>query len=151
MEGADAKKPSLSELTARLAEQVIRLVRQEVMLAKAELFANGRQVVLGGGLLVTAAVVGLGGWLALIAAAVAGIAEALPVWGSALIVGAALIAIAGALAMAGVARLARGVPPLPMTAGSVRREVQLLTGRPGPDGKLALNGETGPSERTEQQ
>jgi hypothetical protein len=82
---------------------------------------------------------------------VAGIAEALPVWGSALIVGAALTAIAGALAMAGVARLARGVPPLPMTAGSVRREVQLLTGRPGSDGKLALNGETGPSERTEQQ
>jgi hypothetical protein len=150
MEGANVKNLSLPELTAHLAEQVIRLVRQEAVLAKAELFANSRQAVLGGGLLVTAALVGLGGWLALIAAVIAGIAEALPVWGSALIVGAALTVIAGALAMAGIARLARGMPPLSMTAGSVRRELRLLTGRPGTDGKPALNGNTDPNERTEQ-
>jgi hypothetical protein len=150
MQGADVKNLSLPELTARFAEQVIRLVRQELMLARAELFANGRQALLGGGLLVTAAIVGLGGWLALIAAAVAGIAEALPVWGSALIVGAALAAIAGALALAGIARLARGLPPLPATAESVRREVQLLTGHAAPDGKSALNGQAGRNERTAQ-
>lgn len=150
MEGANVKNLSLPELTAHLAEQVIRLVRQEAMLARAELFANGRKAVLGGGLLVTAAIVGLGGWLALIAAATAGLAEALPVWESALIVGAALTAIAGALALAGIARLARGTPPLSMTAGSVRRELRLLTGRPEADGKPALNGKTDPGERTVQ-
>ncbi len=77
---------------------------------------------------------GLTGWLALVAAAIAGIAEALPVWGSALIVGAALCAIAGALAMAGRARVKRGMPPLAMTTGSVRRELQELTGHLHPNG-----------------
>jgi hypothetical protein len=140
MEGADVKKLSLPELTVHLTEQAMRLVRAELALARAELFARGRQAVLGGGLFAAAALVGLGGWLALVAAAIAGIAEALPVWASALIVGAALCAIAGALAMAGRARLQRGMPPLSMTAGSVRRELHELTGHHQPNGRAGLNG-----------
>jgi hypothetical protein len=64
--------------------------------------------------------VGLGGWLALVAAAVAG--------------------IAGALALAGRARLKRGMPPLSMTAGSVRTELHELTRQLQPNCKAGLNG-----------
>jgi membrane protein implicated in regulation of membrane protease activity len=143
MEGADVRRLSLPELTVHLTEQVKRLLRAQMALARAELFARSRQAVLGGGLLAAAALVGLGGWLALVAAAVAGIAEALPVWASALIVGAALTAIAAVLALAGRGRVRRGMPPLAVTADSVRGNLHQLTGRPQPNGKAELNGKAG--------
>jgi Putative Actinobacterial Holin-X, holin superfamily III len=80
------------ELAGQLGDQVARLVRSEVALARAELFAAARQAVLGGTMLTAAGVVGVGGWLALIAAAIAAIAAGLPVWAAALITGAALLA-----------------------------------------------------------
>jgi ABC-type branched-subunit amino acid transport system permease subunit len=135
MERADVRGQSARELTAHLGEQLARLVRQELALARAELFANARQGVLGGGLLGTAAVVGLGAWLAAVAAAIAGIAEGLPVWASALIVAVALGALAGGLALLGRSRLARGTPPLSVTAASIRRELAELTGRNGNNGR----------------
>ena len=86
MEREDVRDLSVRELTAQLSEQLPRLVRDEVALAKAELFARGKQAKAGGSMLAAAAVVGLGGWLVMVAAAIAGLARALPVWGSALIV-----------------------------------------------------------------
>lgn len=138
MESADPRRRSLPELISALAEQVSRLVRAELTLARAELFASARQAVLGGGLLSTAAVVGFTAWLVMVAAAIAGIAEGLPVWASALIVGGVLAATAGVLALLGRARLARGMPPLPLTTDTVRREMHELTGRPSPDGNGTL-------------
>lgn len=117
------------ELTTQLADQMSRLMREEVALAKAELFASARQSVVGGGMLTAAAVVGLTCWLAMVAAAIAGIAVGLPVWASALIIGAALAAAAGALALLGMRRLARGTPPLKMTIDSVRGELSDLATR----------------------
>jgi hypothetical protein len=146
MEGSDVKKLSLPELTVHLTEQVSRLVRTELALARAELFASGRQAAMGGGLFGAAAVMAFTGWLALVAGAIAGIARALPVWASALIVGGALFAIAGALAVAGRAKVKRGMPPLAMTTGSVRKDVHELTshrhanGASAPAGQPALNG-----------
>lgn len=134
MQDAEVTRLTLSELAARLTEQVTRLARAELALARAELFARGRQAVMGGGLFAAAAVTGLTGWLALVAAVVAGIAEALPVWASALIVGAALTAVAGALALAGRSRMRRGMPPLAMTTASVRSDLHELAGHAGPNG-----------------
>lgn len=157
MEGSDVKKLSLPELTVHLTEQVTRLVRTELALARAELFASGRQAAMGGGLFGAAAVMAFTGWLAMVAGAIAGIARALPVWASALIVGGALFAIAGALALAGRARMKRGLPPLAMTAGSVRQDMHELTGHlhangaAGPDGKPALNGKPELSGRVDHQ
>lgn len=113
----------VTDLTAQLGEQVTRLIRAETALARASLFASARQAVMGGGLLGAAAVVGLGAWLALVAAAVAGIAEGLPVWASALIVGGVLGLLAGGLALLGRGRLTRTAPPLKMTADSVRQDL----------------------------
>ena len=131
MEREDVRDLSVRELTAQLGEQLPRLMREEMTLARAELFARARQAKFGSGLLAAAAVVGLGGWLAMVAAAIAGIAVALPVWASALIVGGSLAAVAGALALHGRSRLARSMPPLEVTADSVRRELGELTGRNG--------------------
>lgn len=141
MERADLREQSTRELTVHLGEQLARLVRQELALARAELFASGRQAVLGGGLLATAALVGLGAWLAAVAAAIAGIAEGLPVWASALIVAGVLGTLAGGLALLGRSRLARGTPPLSMTAASVRHELAELTGRTGRNGRNGRNGQ----------
>ena len=131
MEREDVRDLSVRELTAQLSEQLPRLMRDEVALARAELFARAKQAKSGGGLLAGAAVVALGAWLAMVAAAIAGIAEALPVWASALIVGVALAVAAGSLVALGRSRLARSVPPLPVTTDSVRRELGELTGRNG--------------------
>jgi Putative Actinobacterial Holin-X, holin superfamily III len=114
---------SARELTAQLGEQLGRLVKDEVALVKAELFASARQSMLGGELLSVAAVVGLGAWLAMVAAAIAGIAAGLPVWAAALIVGGALGMIAGLLALLGIRRLSRGMPPLKLTLDSVKDEL----------------------------
>jgi hypothetical protein len=135
MARADVREQSARELAIHLGEQLTRLVRQELTLARAELFANARQATLGGGLLGSAAVVGLGAWLAAVAAAIAGIAEGLPVWASALIVAVALGALAGGLALLGRLRLVRGTPPLSMTAASVRHELAELAGRNGTSGR----------------
>jgi hypothetical protein len=129
MDRADVGDLSVRELTVRLGGQLAALVREEIALAKAELFASARQALLGGALLAAAAVLGLTGWLALVAAAIVGIASALPAWASALIIGGALILMAGALAALGGARLARGTPPLSMTAASVRQDIGRLARR----------------------
>jgi hypothetical protein len=110
MESTDLASLPLFALAAHLAEQLNRLVRQELAVARAELFARGRQLVLAGGLLALAVIVGLGAFLVLITAAVAGLAEALPAWAGTLIAGGALLALAGLLVMAGRARLARAAP-----------------------------------------
>jgi hypothetical protein len=137
MDGPDLRSQSLPELISSLTGQISRLVRAELALARAELFASGRQAALGGGLLTGAAVVGFTAWLAMVAAAIAGIAEGLPVWASALIIGGALAALAGLLALIGRARLVRGMRPLPMTTDTVRKDVHELTSRPGSNGTRA--------------
>jgi len=137
MDGPDLRSQSLPELISSLTGQISRLVRAELALARAELLASGRQAALGGGLLTGAAVVGFTAWLVMVAAAIAGIAEGLPVWASALIIGGALVVLAGVLALIGRARLTRGMRPLPMTTDTVRKDVHELTSRPGSNGSRA--------------
>jgi hypothetical protein len=124
-----ARDMTVRELTVQLGDQIGQLMKEEMALAKTELFASARQSVLGGGMLGAAAVIGLTCWLVMVAAAIAGIAAGLPVWAAALIVGGALGAAAGALALLGRWRLARGTPPLTMTIGSIKNELNELTAR----------------------
>lgn len=117
------------ELTAQLGDQLGRLIKDEAMLAKAELFASARQSVLGGGMLTVAMIVGMTSWLAMVTAAIAGIAAGLPVWAAALIVGGVLAVSAGTLALLGIRRLSRGMPPLQLTTGSIRASLGDLAAR----------------------
>ena len=79
MEREDVRDLSIRELTAQLGEQLPQLMRDQVALARAELFARARQAMVGSELLAISAIVGLGAWLAMVAAAIAGVAEALPI------------------------------------------------------------------------
>jgi hypothetical protein len=117
------------ELTGQLGDQLTRLMRDEVALAKAEMFASARQAALGGGMLTAAGVAGATCWLAMVTAAIAGIAAGLPVWAAALLVGGAFGAAAGVLALLGTRRLRRGAPSLRMTIGSIKDEVSDLATR----------------------
>lgn len=118
---------TLRELTVQLGDDLTRLVRNEITLAKAELFASARQAALGGGMLTGAMITGMTSWLALVTAAIAGIAAGLPVWAAALLVGVALGVGAAGLTLLGTRRLRRGTPPLQMTIDSVRGGLSELT------------------------
>jgi hypothetical protein len=109
-------EPPIGELVNRASEQISTLVRDELRLARAEMQEKARHAGVGAGLfggagLITAYAVGV-----LIAAAVAGIAEGLPVWLSALIVGVALLLIAGVTVLIGRAQLRRATPATPTQA-----------------------------------
>ena len=121
---------SVRELTVQLGSQLFQLLRDELALARAELFARTRQAATGGVMVAAAALLGLTSWLAVVAAGIAGIAIVLPVWASALIIGAFLMLAAGLLALRGSRRL-RSVPPLTVTAESVRRDAAEVTSRTG--------------------
>jgi MFS family permease len=110
---------SLTDLARELSNQTTELVRHEVELAKAELRVKGKRAAGGAGAL------GLYALGALTAAIIAGIAEALPVWASALIVAALYGAIAGILALRGKKKVQQATPPLPEeTVQSVKEDVR---------------------------
>jgi uncharacterized membrane protein YqjE len=125
---ATANNESTSDLVQRAAEQISRLVRDELALAKAELTEKGKHAGIGVGLF------GGGGVLAayavgtLIVAVVLLLAEAMPAWVAALIVGVALLAVAGVLALLGRKQVRRAVPPTPVKAAEgVRADVRTVT------------------------
>ena len=116
---------SLADLARQLSNQTTELVRHEVELAKAELRDKGKRAGVGAGMFGGAGALGLYALGALTAAIIAGIAEALPVWASALIVAALYGAIAGILALRGKKKVQQATPPLPEeTVQSVKEDVR---------------------------
>jgi hypothetical protein len=107
---------SLGQLTARMSEQVSRLVRDELALAQLE--AKQKAIRLGVGF----GMFGAGGMFAHlglavgVAAAVLGLATVFDAWLAAVIVAAALFVLAGLLALVGKKSVARGTPPVPTEA-----------------------------------
>lgn len=121
---------SVGELVGQATEQLSRLVRQEVALAKEELAAKGRRAGRGGGLLGAAGAFAYAGLLAAACTAIAALSLVLSVWAAALIVTGLLFVIAGVLALAGRAQLRRAGPPAPEEAlGSVRADVEEIRER----------------------
>jgi hypothetical protein len=107
---ADAESPpheerSFAALLSDLASETGLLLRQEAALFKAELGEQFGRAGTGVALLVVGAVVALSGWLALLAAAVIGLAHVLPAWAAALIVGAVVLALGGVMIWLGRRRL----------------------------------------------
>ncbi|MGW0873067.1 phage holin family protein [Streptomyces sp. NPDC002740] len=121
---------TVGELVNQGTEQLSRLVRQELALAKHEFAEKGRRAGRGGGLLGAAGAFGYAGLLALAGTAVAALSLTLPVWAAALIVTAVLFVIAGVLAALGRGQLRRAAPPTPEeTLGSVRADVEEIRER----------------------
>jgi MFS family permease len=125
MESQANHDSSLADLARQLSNQTTELVRHEVELAKAELRVKGKRAGVGAGMFGGAGALGLYALGALTAAIIAGIAEALPVWASALIVAALYGAIAGILALRGKKKVQQATPPLPEeTVQSVKEDVR---------------------------
>jgi nitrate/nitrite transporter NarK len=115
----------LPELMKTLADQTTTLVRQEIDLAKAEFSEKGKKAGQGAGMFGGAGVVGLLAFAAITAAAILGLATALPDWLAALIVGVVYAAIAGILALQGKNKVQEAGPPVPeQTVETVKEDVE---------------------------
>ena len=115
---------STSELVQRASEQITRLVRDEISLAKVELAEKGKHAGIGVGLFGGGGVLALYGVGALIATLIIVFDLFLPLWLAALIVTVALFAVAGILALLGKNQVTKASPPEPKEAvASVKADV----------------------------
>jgi uncharacterized membrane protein YqjE len=120
-------EPTTSELVQRAAEQVTKLVRDELALARAELTEKGKHAGLGAGLFGGGGVLALYGVGVLITMVILLLDLVMPAWLAALIVAVALFAVAGILAMVGRMQVKQAVPPMPTAAAeSVRADVDAV-------------------------
>lgn len=87
------QEPSLGELFLELSQEASSLIRQEVQLAKAEVTRKATRAGKEVAFMAAGGLVAYAGFLALIAAAIFGVAEFLPLWLSALLIG---VIVAGA-------------------------------------------------------
>ena len=115
---------STAELVQRASEQLTRLVRDEIALAKAELTEKGKHAGIGIGLFGGGGVLVFYGTGALIATLIIVFHLFLPLWLAALIITVALFLVAGVLALLGKNQMSKAVPPEPKAAiESVKADV----------------------------
>ncbi|MFI6645392.1 phage holin family protein [Streptomyces sp. NPDC050504] len=128
----EAEAPT-SELVQRATRQLSDLVRQEMRLAQAEMAQKGKRFGRGSGLFGGAALLGALTSQALVATAIAAIAEGLPVWMSALIVAGALAVAAGVLAAAGRSHIRRAGPSVTQqTVDNVKADIAEIKKKANP-------------------
>jgi uncharacterized membrane protein YdbT with pleckstrin-like domain len=120
---------SLVSLFAEVPTLVIQLLRDELENFKRELTARLAKLGIGIGLFVFAALLAFFALATLIAAAVLGIATALPAWLAALIVAGALLLIAVILVLIGVSSVKKGLPVVPEdTISSIKKDINTVKG-----------------------
>ena len=113
---SDPADKSVGDLVRSLSEDLSRLVRDEIRLAQAEVGEKAKKAGIGIGAFGGAGVIALYGLGVLIAAAVLGLAAAVPAWLAALIVGVVLFVIAAVAALIGRKKLQEAEPPVPTRA-----------------------------------
>lgn len=101
---------STAQLVSRLTDELSRLARDEINLARMELLRNGKRAGFGAGTLGAAGVMAFYAGACLLAAAIVALAIVLPAWAAALIVGIALLLGAGLAGLVGGKALRRAVP-----------------------------------------
>jgi uncharacterized membrane protein YqjE len=115
---------STSELVQRASEQITRLVRDEIALAKVELAEKGKHAGIGIGLFGGGGVLAIYGVGGLIATLIIVLHLWLSLWLAALIVTVALFVVAGILALLGKSQVSKAVPAQPTEAvTSVKADV----------------------------
>ena len=117
----DRDQRSLGTLFAELSTETSTLIRDEVALAKAEMSQKVAGIGMDVGRLVAGGAVAYAGLLALIAALILALGEALPMWLSALLVGIAVAAGGAVLVRSGLARL-KERNPLPEQTIQILKE-----------------------------
>jgi uncharacterized membrane protein YqjE len=124
LNGRPATDQSTAELVQRASEQLTRLVRDEIALAKAELAEKGKHAGVGVGLFGGASVLALYGVGAMFATLIIVLDLFLALWLAALIVTVVLFLVAGILALLGKKQVTKAVPPEPTEAvASVKADV----------------------------
>jgi len=124
---ATGGQDSTGELMSRLSQDVSRLVRDELKLARVEVSGKAKKAGIGAGLLGGAGLLALYGLGVLIATAILALALAVDAWLAALIVGIVLLAAAGIAALVGKKRVTDAAPPVPERAvENVKRDVEAV-------------------------
>lgn len=122
-----AEDHSTGELFNDLSEQLRRLARAEARLAVVELRRRGKHAGLGAGAFGMAAAGGLLGGGTLVTCAIVALDLVLPLWLATLLVGVAVLFGAGLAALLGRSVLRRALPPMPTWAlASVREDVRTI-------------------------
>ncbi|WP_166845010.1 phage holin family protein [Isoptericola sp. BMS4] len=117
--------PTMGTLMEKLSEQATRLVRAEIALAKAEMADKAKRSAIGVGLISVAVVIVLYAVGVLIWAGIIGLAEAWPLWLSALVVGIFLVLVAGLAVAVAVSQLKRAARR-PETVDRVKEDVATI-------------------------
>jgi len=107
---------STAELVQLASEQITRLVRDELALAKAELAEKGKRAGVGAGLFGGGGVFAIYGVGAMVATLIIVFDLFLPLWLAALIVTVFMFAVAGILMLLGKTQVTKAVPPEPTEA-----------------------------------
>jgi hypothetical protein len=124
VESKSAADASIVELMGQLSTQTSRLVRDEMRLAQKELQQSVKHAGIGAGLFSVAGLLSILGLMTVIAAGVAALALALPVWAAAAIVAVVLFAAAGIAALVGRKQAAEITPPVTESAESVKADIK---------------------------
>ena len=120
---------SLIELVRALPGLISNLVKAEIAQFTKELAFKAKHAGIGIGLFIVAAAFGFFALGVLVAAAVLGIAVALPAWLAALIVGVGLLVLAGVIVLIGVRIMKKGMPPMPSeSVESVKEDIEAVKG-----------------------
>jgi uncharacterized membrane protein YqjE len=119
-----------AELVRQMSEQVSRLIRDELQLAKLELGEKGRHAGIGAGLFGGAGVVALFGGGSIVAAVILLLARVMPAWGAAAVVGVVLLILAAILGFLGKRQVTEAAPPTPeRTIASVKHDIDAVKER----------------------
>jgi uncharacterized membrane protein YqjE len=113
---AEPANESVGQLVSQLTEQVSRLVRDEVQLAKVDLAEKGKKAGIGLGMFTGAGLLAFFGVGALVTTAILALSHAVSGWLAALIVAVVLFAIAGVLALLGKKEVQQVGSPVPQAA-----------------------------------
>jgi hypothetical protein len=116
-------------LLRRLTEELSTLLRQELALATAEISRSMRLMLGGAASLAVGGAVLYAGLLAMLAAAILGLATVLQPWLATLVIGAAVAIIGVVLVLAGVRSLDPSTLKPSRTAQSLRKDKDVITRR----------------------
>jgi len=117
---------SIAALLADLANETGTLVRQEIALFKAEIGEKLGRLGMGTGAIAAGGLIAFSGWLALIAAAILGLAKVVAPWLAALIVGVVVLVIGAGLLFFGKSRLAADTLVPRRTLNSLREDEEWI-------------------------
>ena len=115
------------KLVNDLSEQVSRLVKDELRLARLELTEKGKRAGFGAGMFGAAGLVAFFGGAVLVTAVVLLLALVMPAWAAAAIVGVVLLIAGALLGLAGRSKVKQAAPPVPREAmASVRADIDAV-------------------------